>query len=692
MNFLDKTGLTHFWSKIKSYISTNYAKKSTTATGYGITSIDPSLISVGYTKSRIYLNTHPENNGVTMPFLYNDLAFLVTRGGSYEIYKTTDTDYTPETLTNKTATSIDLTNAFDGSPSYVWLKSALTAKTDVLVIDIAFPSQLTESNMFYIDFGNAGWRAKDIYYYVFNHLTGIYELYGSRTNSSLGAYQINTSYRIYNEDKTVYSYGRNKMRIVLTNFNSLDTRISQIGLINYGSKGVRNTYMSRGIDDGVYRNISPATNDKYVLGGTTNRWKSIRSNKFVAYGTASSNPIITRGIVGSDGNGNTGELYLQYGVYQPIRLGSNGGYNISTDGSNYSGNSATATKLATARKINGVSFDGTADIDFAEATTSTAGLMSASDKSKLDGFKQATEYYDTTTTDLKIQKAVDDLNIVNITYKDTVATFEDLPETAEIGDLYSVSAGGNYIWNGTNWVEKNTLLTKSIQLTDNTDLNSIISEGEYYGNSTCLNLPFESGAFYLKVIEQVPNVIQELTNTGDGRRYHRIISFDGSSAYYDKWIETHTGIKGVSYDVTSGQEYRSKIDLGKGLAFGVSDEVVVNMSDLDEATQSAKGLMSASDKTTLNNLPLVKSGSIVVTPTNTNYVLMFSEDNLKSMFGLTSIDFTRISGAVGNGDYIANNTHVTGLLVNNSTKRVYASLGSATSTAIRINYTLFYNR
>jgi parallel beta-helix repeat protein len=44
-----------------------------------------------------------------------------------------------------------------------------------------------------------------------------------------------------------------------------------------------------------------------------------------------------------------------------------------------------ATKLATARTIQGKSFDGTANITLDNATTSAAGLMSAADKSKLNG-------------------------------------------------------------------------------------------------------------------------------------------------------------------------------------------------------------------------------------------------------------------------------------------------------------------
>jgi hypothetical protein len=63
------------------------------------------------------------------------------------------------------------------------------------------------------------------------------------------------------------------------------------------------------------------------------------------------------------------------------------------------GNSATATKLATARNINGVAFDGTADItitsSLAEATTSTiGGVIIGSDLTvQLDG----TIAVDTTT-------------------------------------------------------------------------------------------------------------------------------------------------------------------------------------------------------------------------------------------------------------------------------------------------------
>ncbi|UYO61793.1 hypothetical protein LNN31_13510 [Acetobacterium wieringae] len=87
-------------------------------------------------------------------------------------------------------------------------------------------------------------------------------------------------------------------------------------------------------------------------------------------GTAASQPFRTRGIVGCDSTAtNLGELYLQYGAGYPTYFGSTASYNISADGSTYSGKSAAATKLATARAISligdatgSVNFDGSGDV------------------------------------------------------------------------------------------------------------------------------------------------------------------------------------------------------------------------------------------------------------------------------------------------------------------------------------------
>lgn len=56
-------------------------------------------------------------------------------------------------------------------------------------------------------------------------------------------------------------------------------------------------------------------------------------------GTAASMPLTVRGIVGSDGTSTVSDLHLQYGANAPIKLGNTAAYNISADGSFYSGTS-----------------------------------------------------------------------------------------------------------------------------------------------------------------------------------------------------------------------------------------------------------------------------------------------------------------------------------------------------------------
>lgn len=61
-------------------------------------------------------------------------------------------------------------------------------------------------------------------------------------------------------------------------------------------------------------------------------------------GTAASKPLTVRGIVGCLEDGVTyDELHLQYGANAAIKLGNTAAYSISADGSQYTGNAATAT-------------------------------------------------------------------------------------------------------------------------------------------------------------------------------------------------------------------------------------------------------------------------------------------------------------------------------------------------------------
>lgn len=85
--------------------------------------------------------------------------------------------------------------------------------------------------------------------------------------------------------------------------------------------------------------------------------------------------------------------------------------------------------------------DRTITIPSATASSSANGLMSSTDKSKLDAFGPASDY----ALKSDISAAV--------RYKGTVATVANLPSTGQsVGDMYNVDADGhNYVWNGTTW-------------------------------------------------------------------------------------------------------------------------------------------------------------------------------------------------------------------------------------------------
>lgn len=89
----------------------------------------------------------------------------------------------------------------------------------------------------------------------------------------------------------------------------------------------------------------PAHAGVITAGDQTINGKKTIQGSLVILGDAADKKLMTRGIVGSDGNGAEGDLYLQYGnsTADSIYLGSSGTHKIHSDGSQYTGNAATAT-------------------------------------------------------------------------------------------------------------------------------------------------------------------------------------------------------------------------------------------------------------------------------------------------------------------------------------------------------------
>lgn len=216
--------------------------------------------------SAYYINIHPENSPVLIPFIHNDIAFLLKRGGSAKIYY------------DNVETSLDISNVFDGSGSY-WAINP-TGVTQI-IIELTLHQTFSWTNTIYFDFGAAGWRAKHVKIEVMNtnYSQDVWTQKYNNTNNGSGNGMVVTSHQPVGASNQ--GGGFNKVRFTFDTWNTATIfRISQLGIYNYGSKGVRETYMSRGIDDYIFRNITPNSNNTYNLGSSSNKWANVYATTF----------------------------------------------------------------------------------------------------------------------------------------------------------------------------------------------------------------------------------------------------------------------------------------------------------------------------------------------------------------------------------------------------------------------------
>ena len=222
-----------------------------------------------------YVNIHPENSPILIPFIHNDIAHLLKRGGSAILYhdgvQQLDKDMTP---------------LFDGSGSYFSYNATSMADITEIVIEITCHKVFTYGNWIYIDFGAVVWRSKSVKIEVMNATTtypnDVWTQKYNTTTNALGHISINTSHMPVGASNT--GGGFNKIRLTFSNFNTTQFRISQICVYNYGSLGLRETYMSRGADDPILRNLIPHTNSEYNLGSQNYRWQNVVATNFIDSG------------------------------------------------------------------------------------------------------------------------------------------------------------------------------------------------------------------------------------------------------------------------------------------------------------------------------------------------------------------------------------------------------------------------
>ncbi len=205
-----------------------------------------------------YLVSHPERStvGVLVPFLNNDIAFLVQQGGHVTIYSTTDTDLTKETLTIKHLWGSDNTYAaiFDGSPLYYNFgnPTAEEMAADGIIIDITLPHIFSFSNKFYIDFGSGwGFSTVEVLVKLSAYETAYVSKISNTSDANRNLFYSPLSHSVNDNGTTRYGFDMIRIHLVGSPNTTSGRRIAQIGLVNYSSQGNRYVSMSRGINDRV---------------------------------------------------------------------------------------------------------------------------------------------------------------------------------------------------------------------------------------------------------------------------------------------------------------------------------------------------------------------------------------------------------------------------------------------------------
>lgn len=205
-----------------------------------------------------YLNIHPENNPTILPFMNNDIAYLLKRGGSMNVY------YDGVLQNNNIFGNIN--NIFDSSPSYQVIN---ITNITTIVIELTLHKTFTYTNIIYVDFGASGWRAKSVKIEVknSNYQDDVWTQKYSTTTNSLGNCYVNMSHAPVGTTNGTGG-GFNQIRFTFTDWNTISTsgfRIAQIGVFNYSSFGLRETFLPK--DGGeIYGTINPYNNNGANLG------------------------------------------------------------------------------------------------------------------------------------------------------------------------------------------------------------------------------------------------------------------------------------------------------------------------------------------------------------------------------------------------------------------------------------------
>lgn len=215
-----------------------------------------------------YLNTHPENGGTVVPFINNDLAFLLKKGGS-AVVKFDDV------VQNR-----DISNVFDGTPSYFGGCNLSASGYTSMTIELTLHKTFTWTSTIYVDHGASSWRAKSLKIEVMNteYANDVWVVKKNDTNISTGNSVVSCTHTPVGASNA--GGGFNKVRFTFSDWNILtDCRIAEIGIINYGSCGLQETFISRN-GSSIYGHITPFSNNSVNLGSSSSKWANVYATTF----------------------------------------------------------------------------------------------------------------------------------------------------------------------------------------------------------------------------------------------------------------------------------------------------------------------------------------------------------------------------------------------------------------------------
>lgn len=210
------------------------------------------------------INTHPEASTRTSVITYfeNDLTSLIARGGSCTITGTT------------TNNSVD--PLFSGDSSYYHFN--VSNVNDNVVIYIKTFKNFTCGNHIGIGFGSSSWTPKNVKIELGyaakigdDPLAENWKTITDRTNNTLEVVNVYSTGPA-NESTTGTPF--NAIRITISGFKGTASRISGIWVLNYASKGLYETAVSRN-GSSMYGELTPFKNNSINLGSSSYRWKTI---------------------------------------------------------------------------------------------------------------------------------------------------------------------------------------------------------------------------------------------------------------------------------------------------------------------------------------------------------------------------------------------------------------------------------